>query len=625
MSKELPGGYHGKILRVNLSEKRISTEKIDHAFCRKYLGGSGFISYFLLKELRQGVDPLGPENKLIFALGPMVGTSVIGNGRNGIGAKSPLSGGIAWSQVGEFWGAELKKAGYDSLVIEGRSDHPVYLWINDEEVTLKEAIHLWGKNTKETQEEIRSELGDEKIRVAMIGPAGENMVRYACIMNGLYDAAGRGGLGAVMGSKRIKAIAVRGHQSTSIANVEGIRSFNRWVMDHLTTHWLGRELTEYGTGGPQVEAFEEMGNLPVRNWRDGLFPGAKKIHAGVMKEHFRIGMDACFSCPIRCKKKVRFDEPYPVDPSYGGPEYETLSSLGSNCGIDNLKAIMKGNELCNAYSLDTISTGGTIAFAMECFEKGLLGLKETDGIELRFGNEEAMLHCIELIARRKGFGNLLAEGTSRLSKIIGRGSDKFAMHVKGVEPGQHEPRIMAGFGLGFMINPHGADHCCNVHDHAFAFDMGMRNMNRLGFHSPLSVDDISARKVAAFRIEHFRQVLLDSFLLCHLALALADYKKLVHLTADITGWETSEFELMRIAERILTMARLFNLREGLTASDDRLPDRYFQPKTDGILSDKALDPAKMERAKRYYYALMGWDEKGIPLPEKVEELYIERE
>ncbi len=448
MNGELSGGYHGKILRVNLTEKRTSIEKIDNAFCRKYLGGSGFISYFLLKELRQGVDPFDPENKLIFALGPMVGTSVIGNGRNGIGAKSPLSGGIAWSQVGEFWGAELKKAGYDSLIIEGKADQPVYLWINDEEVTIKEASHLWGKNTKETQEEIRSELGDNKIRVAMIGPAGENMVRYACIMNGLYDAAGRGGLGAVMGSKRVKAIAVRGHQSIPVSNGEGIKSFNRWVMDHLTTHWLGKELTEYGTGGPQVEAFEEMGNLPVRNWRDGLFPGAKKIHAGVIKEQFRIGMDACFSCPIRCKKRVKCDEPYPVDPSYGGPEYETLSSLGSNCGIDHLEAIIKGNELCNAYSLDTISTGGTIAFAMKCFEKGLLSLKETDGIELRFGNEEAMLRCIDLIARRKGFGNLLAEGTARVAKTLGRGSEKFAMHVKGLELPAYDPRAGFGTGLG---------------------------------------------------------------------------------------------------------------------------------------------------------------------------------
>jgi aldehyde:ferredoxin oxidoreductase len=623
MTKELPGGYNGKILRVDLSDNRVSTENTDDIFCRKYLGGSGFISYFLLKEIKQGVDSLGPENKLIFALGPMVGTSVIGNGRNGIGAKSPLSNGIAFSQVGEFWGAELKKAGFDGIIVEGKANKPVYLWINDGEVSIKDAHHLWGKNTKETQEMIRSELCDEKIRVALIGPAGENIVRYACIMNGLYDAAGRGGLGAVMGSKKLKAIAVRGHQVPQISNPEGIKEFNKWVRDNLTNHWLGRELIEYGTGGPQVEVFEEMGNLPVRNWRDGLFPGVKKIHAGVIKDTVRIGMDACFSCPIRCKKRVKFDEPYFVDPSYGGPEYETLSSLGSNCGIDNLKAIIKGNELCNAYSLDTISTGGTIAFAMECFEKGLLSAKETDGIELRFGNEEAMLKCIELIARREGFGNLLAEGTARLAKKIGRGAEKFAMHVKGVEPGQHEPRIMAGFALGFMINPHGADHCCNSQDHAFAFDMGMRNMNRLGYHGTLPVNDISPRKVAVFRVEHFRQVLLDSFLLCHLALALVDYKKLVNLTTDITGWDTSDVELMRIAERTLTMARLFNMREGLTADDDVLPARYFQPKTDGILSDKALDPAKMERAKRYYYALMGWDGKGVPLPEKVEELSIE--
>lgn len=621
----LPGGYAGRILRVNLSQNSIMTQEIDDVFCRRYLGGSGFIAHSLLKELKPGIDPLGSENKLIFALGPLVGTSAIGSGRNGIGAKSPLSGGVALSQVGEFWGAELKKAGFDGVIVEGKADHPVYLWIDDQGATIRDARHLWGENTKETQEGIRSELGDEKIRVAMTGAAGEKMVRYACIMNGPFDAAGRGGLGAVMGSKNLKAVAVRGHKTPEISNPEGVKEYNNWVRDGISGHWLGKELMDYGTGGPEaLETFEARGNLPVRNWRDGLFPGVKNIHAGIIRDGMRVGMDACFACPVRCKKKVKFDQPYPVDPAYGGPEYETLSSLGSNCGIDDLKAIIKGNELCNAYSLDTISTGGTIAFAMECFEEGLLSPKDTGGIEVRFGNADAMLKSIDLIARREGFGNLLAEGTARLARRIGRGSEKFAMHIKGVEPGQHDPRLMPGFGLGFMVNPHGADHCCNAHDDMFATEMGMEFIENLGYHEPLPVDEIGPRKVALFKVEHLRQVLLDSFLLCRFAAVIVDYKKLAHLTTAVTGWATSEAELMRIAERTLTMARLFNVREGLTDDEDVLPLRYFQPKTDGALSHKALDPTKMDKAKKYYYALMGWNEKGIPLPEKVEELYIER-
>ena len=271
-----------------------------------------------------------------------------------------------------------------------------------EEVSIRDASHLWGKNTKEAQQAIRSELGDEKVRVVLIGPGGENLVRYACIMNGLYDAAGRGGLGAVMGSKNLKAIAVRGRQQPQVFDSNKVSSLNKQIRDNLYSSFVLREMHEFGTGGYMMVSFETIGNLPVRNWRDGLFPGVNKIHGGVIKETIRIGMDACFACPVRCKKKVKFDEPYSVDPAYGGPEYETLSSLGSNCGIDNLKAIVKANELCNAYSLDTISAGGAIAFAMECFERGLLSVKDTDGIELRFGNDEAMLKCIELIARRKG-------------------------------------------------------------------------------------------------------------------------------------------------------------------------------------------------------------------------------
>ena len=380
MAAEFPGGYQGKILRINLSQKSISVEKKEEKFYRKYLGGSGFIAYFLLNELKPGIDPLSPENKLIFALGPVTGTSIIGSGRHAVGGKSPLSGGIAFSQAGEFWGAELKRAGYDAVIIEGKADKPVYILINDaipETAVIRDAGHLWGKNTKEAQQAIRAELGDEKIRVALIGPGGENMVRYACIMHGLYDAAGRGGLGAVMGSKNLKAVAVRGHQVPQVSDQGGLNALNKRIRDVLYTPFVTREMHEFGTGGYMMETFEAIGNLPVRNWRDGLFPGVKKIHGGVIKDTIRIGMDSCFACPVRCKKKVQFEEPYSVDPAYGGPEYETLSSLGNNCGIDNLKAIVKGNELCNAYSLDTISTGGTIAFAMECFEKGLLSIKDT--------------------------------------------------------------------------------------------------------------------------------------------------------------------------------------------------------------------------------------------------------
>ena len=618
---QVPGGYNGKILRVNLSNNSTYVEATDELFCRKYLGGAGFVSYFLLKELQQGADPLGPDNKLIFALGPVTGIQLPGSDRYCVGAKSPLTEGIAKSESGGHWGSELKHAGYDVITIEGKAGTPVYLWIHDGEVSIRDASHLWGNNTKETQETIRTEIGDNRIRVAAIGPGGENMVRYACIMSGLFDTVGRGGLGAVMGSKNLKAIAVRGHKAPKIYDPESVKELRQWLVANMQ-QLLG-SFHEFGTGGGEMEMFEVTGNLPVRNFRDGLFPGANKLDFKTVKATIGAGMEGCFACPVRCKKVVKFEEPYPVDPAYGGPEYETLAALGSDCGIDNFKAVTKGNELCNAYSLDTISTGSTIAFAMECFENGLLNTKDTNGIELRFGNEEAMLKLVELIARRKGIGDLLAEGVVRAAQRIGKGAEEFAIQVKGLEAGMHDPRCKPGKGLGYMVNPHGADHVCNMIDPLYVQGRGWRakELEPLGLSGTFPLDDIGTRKVALFRVVQLKCIVQDSLLLC--SFLPYSFEQVAALTVAVTGWNTGIAEQLRIAERTLTMARLFNIREGFTAGDDKLPKRFFQPKTDGVLSNTHLAPAELERAKSYYYALMGWDARtGIPLPEKLEELDI---
>ncbi len=617
-NEKVPGGYNGKILRVNLSDNRISIEEIGDAFCRKYLGGAGFIAYFLLKELPQGVDPLSPSNKIIFATGPLTGVHLPGSGRHCVGAKSPLTNTIAKAEVGEFWGSELKFAGYDAVIIEGKADRPVYLWINDGQASIRDASHLWGKNTKETQDTIRTELKDEKVRVGMIGPAGENLVRYACIMHGLYDAAGRGGLGAVMGSKNLKAIAVRGHKAPQVAEAERVKEVREWINTNLDAV---KGFKEFGTGGA-MRGFEATGNLPVRNFRDGLFPAVMAIDGQAIKDTIRVGMDGCFSCPVRCKKIVKVVEPYPVDPAYGGPEYETLAALGSNCGIDNLKAISKGNELCGAYSLDTISVGCVISFVMECFENGLLTPKDTGGLDVQFGNDEAMLKLIELIARREGIGDLLAEGTAIAAQKIGGKAIDFAMQVKGLELGMHEPRLKAGLGLGFMVGPNGADHCLNLHDTNYTTEKQMEEFHPLGMFEPLLNGDIGPQKVVLFKIMQLKRLLADSLVLC-LFLPYG-FEHLANATSAVTGWDTGVMEQIRITERILTMMRLFNIREGFTEADDKLPSRFYQPKTDGFLANTKLHRAEFEKAKSYYYTLMGWDARiGIPLPEKVKELGIE--
>jgi aldehyde:ferredoxin oxidoreductase len=614
---KIVNGYAGKILRVNLSNNNIAIEEIGESFCRKYLGGAGFIAYYLLRELPQGVDSLGPENKLIFATGPLTGIRLSGCARHCVGAKSPLTNTIAKSEAGEFWGPELKAAGFDALIIEGKADKPVYLSISDGRVSIKEASHLWGKNTKETQEIIRTELQDQHVRVAMIGPGGEKLVRFSCIMHGPFDAAGRGGLGAVMGSKNLKAVAVRGHQSPAVAKPEVIKEMREWLTANINTVKAYQDL---GTGGYMI-SYESSGNLPVRNFRDGLFPTAAEIDAKTIKETMRIGMEGCFACIVRCKKVIKIDEPYTVDPAYGGPEYETLAALGSNCGIDNLKAICKGNELCNAYSLDTISVGGAISFAMECFEKGLLTSKDTDGLDVRFGNSEAMLKLIELIARREGIGDLLADGSAIAARKIGKGAEAYSMQVKGMELPLHDPRLKTGIGLGYMVSPIGADHCLNMHDTMFVMNGQMKDLHSLGLLEGIPGDEMSPRKAVLLKAVQGIKVLDDSLGICFFL--PYNYRQRADLTAGVTGWDTDIPEQIRITERILTMMRLFNVREGFSEADDKLPARIFQPKTDGILSTTKLDPAKYERAKKYYYTLMGWDANtGIPLPEKTEELGI---
>ena len=619
MAEQVVGGYNGKILRVNLSDNNISEEAIDELFCRKYLGGAGFISYFLWKELKQGVDPLSPDNKLIFAAGPVTGVPLPGSGRHCVGAKSPLTGGYAKSEVGGFWGAELKHAGFDAIIVEGKAEKPVYLWIQDGETSLRDAGHLWGKNIKETEQIIRDELGDSLIRVASIGPGGENLVRFACIMNNLKDAAGRGGMGAVMGSKNLKAIAVRGHKRLKVADPERLKEIRQWVLDN-PDRWAWAH--DFGTA-PNI-ATAASGNLPVHNFLDGEFPEMANITGETIRDTIRIKMEGCYACPVRCKQVVKVDTPYHVDPAYGGAEYESLAALGPNCDISDLKAIAKGNELCNAYSLDTISTGVTISFAMECFENGLLTTKDTDGIELKFGSVEAMLKAIELIARREGIGDLLADGSARAARKIGRGAEKFAMQVKGVEIPMHEPRLKAALGLGYSINPHGADHNDNLHDTMLSQPGGaFNNVRCLGILEPLPADDLGPRKVAAFRDIHLLRIAVDNLVLC--MFLPYNTKQRVDILAAVTGWDTSIVEMLRIAERILTMARAFNIREGLSAADDKLPDRFFQPKRNGVLSTKFYSREQLEKAKSYYYTLMGWDaQTGIPTPETLEALSIDK-
>jgi aldehyde:ferredoxin oxidoreductase len=607
------GGYNGKVLRVDLSVMKLEDEPLTYELARRCIGGAGFIAQTLWKELKGGEDPLGPENKLIFARGPVTGLHLPGAARYCVGAKSPLTGGIAKSESGGFWMADLKRAGYDAIIIEGKADKPVYLWITDGRAELKDATHLWGKEIKETRDTIRSDLEDKRIQVVAIGPAGEYLVRYACIMTGLSDACGRGGLGAVMGSKHLKAVAVRGHKMPEVADPEYIKTLRSVLLKSK------HPLSEYGTGGPEMIMHEQDGDLPVHNQRDGLFPTVKQITGVAIKETIRVRMDGCFACNVRCKKIVKFEEPYPCDEEYGGPEYETLAALGSNCGIDDLKAICKGNERCNALGLDTISTGSALAFAMECYEKGLLSKSETGGVEFAFGKADLMLDSLEMIACREGFGDFLAEGSARMAKKIGRGSEQFAINVKGLDAAMHDGRAMLKFRLGYMLHPAGADHCASIAPGNAP--LGIEQMNQFGIFKPVP-EDFGPKRMSLFKLQQCLGVLNDSMTLC--LMPSIDAQQKLDLMKAVTGWNTGWVELLLIAEGTINLMRLFNLREGFTSADDELPERYYERKTDGILSTKDAPSKKtMAKARQFYYFYMGWDENGVPRPEKLAELDIE--
>ncbi len=612
-------GYTGKILNVDLTTGTLHIEEPEELFYRRYLGGAGFIAYYLLKEVSAETDALDPDNVLVFAGGPITGVPVAGAGRSAVGAKSPLTGGYGEADVGGFFGAEMRQAGFDAVVVRGKAPTPVYLWLHDGEAELRPADHLWGMTTAECQETVRDELGEKRARMALIGPAGENLVRYACIINDLKHAAGRTGLGAVMGAKNLKCIAARGRAAIPIADNAAFKQLAK----HMRDTWKERAwgMHELGTPGG-LTGLNERGALPTRNFQDGQFEGAEKIGGEALRDTILIDRGGCFACPIRCKRVVEVnDGDYNVDPTYGGPEYETIGAFGSNCGVDDLRAISKANELCNAYGLDTISTGMVISFAMECFENGLLTLDDTDGLDLHFGNAQAIVTLTQQIAAREGLGDLLAEGSEYAAAQIGGGAKAFAINVKGQPFPMHECRIRHGQGLGYAVSPTGADHMHNIWDEGVAQKSLGEGWLSTGVYTPVETAVLNGQKVHAYTVNTNQKWLINHLGLCMFIPWTTDH--IVKLVRSITGWETNLWELLQTAERSVTMMRLFNLRAGWTAADDVLPARMAKPHVSGTLNEKPITPEVLEKGVHTFYSMMGWDpETGIPTQAQLEKLEI---
>ena len=602
-------GYAGRILHVDLTTGKTRTEPLNEEYARKYIGGIGLGMRLWLDYSKAGVDPFSPENPLVLTTGPTSGTvwPTGGNGHAFV-AKSPQSYGIAEAKSHGSFGTELKRAGYDGVIFHGRAEKPVYVWIDDDSVQILDAAHLWGKSPAETEDTIKEELGDYYIRVAAIGPAGEKLVRIACIINEKSRAAGRCGLGAVMGSKNLKAIAVRGTKDVMVAKPDEFLEFVKEFHERMK----GPATKKYRTlGTPEnVLVHNALHCMPTRNYNNAHFEGAEKVSGEYLNARYVAKIIGCSSCAMRCEHVCVVNEG-PYKGAMARVEYEPLWAMGPYCGIDRLDAIIKGSELCNYYGIDSISAGVIVGFAMDCFENGILTAKDMDGIEARFGNHEALVKLIEKIGKREGIGDILAEGVKFAAEKIGKGAEKLAQHIKGVEVTGYDLRCLKTAALGFAVSFRGADH--NRHG-AYAFDVKGK-FNRLTYEK--------GRAKAVKDIEDVYTI-IDSLIICKFSRGTyyKEFEDLAKLYTLVTGWETTPEEMRLKGERINNLARVINVREGLSRKDDTLPWKVMNlpipdegPSKGAYVSQQELDLMLDD-----YYEVRGWTRDGIPTPEKLKAL-----
>ena len=618
----MPYGYHGRILHVDLTTGKIEVEEPDETFYRKYMGGSAMGAYYLLKHTPPGADPLGPENTLSLMVGVVTGAPFPGQSRVCATAKSPLTGLVGDSQAGGFWPAELKAAGFDGIVLHGRTESPVYLWVHDGEAELRDASHLWGRFTAEVEDAIREELGDPRIQVLQCGPAAEKGVRFGALINNANRANGRTGMGTVMASKNLKAVAVRGRHRPELADPEGVKALAKWGAENFEKSDI------YGMGlfgtAEIVVSQSKQGGLPTRNWSSGTFEHAEAISGERMAETILKDRDTCYACVVRCKRVVEIKEgPFPVDPRYGGPEYETIATMGSYCGVSDLAAVARANQLCNMYGMDTIACGATIAWAMDCFERGLITQEDTGGIDLRFGNSEALVRMVELIGKREGFGKVLGEGSARAAEILGVGQD-LVVAVKNHELPAHMPQVKRSLALIYAVNPFGADHESSEHDPSYRWYPD--RMAELDLLDPQPSKVLNPEKV---RYAYYTQILysaMDSISVCLFVFGPAWHlygpSQLVEAVRAVTGWNVSLWELMKVGERRLNLLRAFNAREGVGAEADTIPPKLLVPLKGGKSDGIAVTAEEVEAAKALYYRMAGWSEDGKPTRAKLEELAL---
>jgi len=605
-------GYMGRILHVDLSTGKSETGPLKEELAKKYIGGIGLGMRLLLDNSKPGTDPLSPENPLVLTTGPLSGTMAPTAG-NGIAfvSKSPLTNGVGEAKSHGYFGADLKRAGYDAVIFKGRSEKPVYVWIDDDSIQLMDAKHLWGKSPMETEETVREELGDWYIRVAAIGQAGEKLSRVAAIINDTTRAAGRTGMGTVMGSKNMKAIAVRGTKDIGVAKADEFLEFAKVLHERMK----GPAAAKYRTLGTPLNVLvhNSLGALPTRNFTNATFEGAEKVSGEYLNERFVAKIEGCSSCAMRCEHVAVVPEG-PYKGTTARVEYEPLWSLGPNCGVDHLDAVIKAMDLCNVYGLDSLSAGNIVGFAMDCYEHGILSKEDTGGLDLSFGNAEAVVEMVKRIGTREGLGDILAEGVKRAAEKIGKGAEKYANHIKGLEMTGYDIRGLKTAAIGYAVSFRGADH--NRHG-AYGLDLGGK-VNRFKVEK--------GRGKMVIDIEDLYTV-IDSLIVCKFSRGtyFDGFKDLARLYTLVTGIEMTPEELRVTGERINNLGRLVNIREGFTRKDDHLPAKVMStPIPDDTVSKGSyITQEELDFMLDDYYEARGWTREGFPTLEKLKAIGLD--
>jgi aldehyde:ferredoxin oxidoreductase len=607
-------GYMGRILRVDLSESRISEEPLSGEDCRLFLGGSGLATRYLFDEVPKGVDPLGPDNELIFMTGPLTGTESPSAGRYCVVTKSPLTGFWGEANSGGSWGVYLKNAGFDGVIFKGISPKPVYLVIDNGKAELRDAQHLWGKGVAETDKLIKEDLGED-FNVACIGIAGENMVRYAAIINDVHRAAGRCGVGMVMGSKRLKAVVAGGTHEIKIARKDVFSETSKRNYDLVNESMLKITLETYGTA-MVTDLVNVRGGFPTRNWQTGVCPDIDKISGITLEGTLLVDRKHCYACPISCcRVSVVRSGPYACKGE--GPEFESIGAFGGMCALESLEAVTLAHNLCDDYGLDVVSTGSTIAFAIECFEKGILTAADTGGLALKFGDADVVIELIHKIAGREGIGDLLAEGTKRVAQKLDKGAERFAMNVKGLELPAYDPRAAKICGLAFATANRGGDHITAYIEGPAFMDIPFLCVENSRIEDTMIENPAEARVVKDLEdaLTVFDCVGTCKFM--GMALPAEDWADMI---ADCVGWDLTVSDFRKAGERVYNLARAFSVREGLTRADDTLPKRLLEdPLPEGAAEGHRIE--RLDESLDAYYGCRGWDPKtGRPTADKLRDL-----